>query len=147
MYYTIRHQTVFRYPQPVSEMVMEVRAQPRTEWTQHCLSFEMHVTPKARVMNYRDYLGNTVHHFSVPAKTSQLTMVTTALVEVQPFREWPLALAPSSWAQVDSAVDEGEFYDMLLPSDFAKPSPLLLELVWAAILNYMGHLEDWYRSL
>ena len=128
MYYTIRHQSVFRYPQPVSEMVMEVRAQPRTEWTQHCLSFEMQVTPKTRVMHYRDYLGNTVHHFSVPAKTSQLTIVTTALVEVQPFREWPLALAPSAWALVDSALDQGEYYDMLLPSDFAKPSPLLLEL-------------------
>lgn len=128
MYYTIRHQTLFRYQQPVSELVMEVRAQPRTEWTQHCLSFEMHVTPRARVDHYRDYLGNTVHHFTLPGKTAQLSIVTTALVEVQPFREWPLALPPSSWALVDSAVDQGEFYDLLLPSDFAKPSPLLLEL-------------------
>lgn len=128
MYYTIRHQTTFRYAQPVSELVMEVRAQPRTEWTQHCLSFEMHVTPRTRVLHYRDYLGNTVHHFNVPAKVSQLNIITTALVEVQPFQDWPQALAASAWDQVDHAVEQGEFLDFLLPSDFAKPSPLLLEL-------------------
>jgi transglutaminase-like putative cysteine protease len=128
MYYTIRHQTTFRYEHPISELVMEVRAQPRTEWTQHCLSFEMHVSPKTRVLNYRDYLGNTVHHFNVPAKVSQLNIVTTALVEVQPFREWPDRLPESAWDQIDHAVEQGEFFDFLLPSDFAKPSPLLLEL-------------------
>jgi transglutaminase-like putative cysteine protease len=128
MYYTIRHQTTFRYPQPISELVMEVRAQPRTEWTQHCLSFEMHVSPRTRVLSYRDYLGNTVHHFNVPAKTSLLNIITTALVEVQPFREWPERLPASSWDQIDTAVDNGEFLDFLLPSEFAKPSPLLLEL-------------------
>ena len=41
MYYSIRHQTKFRYSHPVSESIMELRLQPRTEWTQHCLSFEI----------------------------------------------------------------------------------------------------------
>lgn len=133
MYYSIRHQTKFRYAQPVAETVMEVRVQPRTEWTQHCLSFDIQVWPRARVMSYRDYLGNTVHHFNVPARTDTLAIVATSMVDVQPFLEWPATLAPDAWQQIDALNESGEHHEMLLPSDFARPSPLLEEL--AAKLN------------
>ena len=33
MYYAIRHQTKFRYQAPVSESIMELRMQPRTEYS------------------------------------------------------------------------------------------------------------------
>lgn len=128
MYYSIRHQTKFRYAQPVAETVMEVRVQPRTEWTQHCLSFDIQVWPRARVMSYRDYLGNIVHHFNVPARTDALTIVATSMVDVQPFLEWPESLPQDAWKQIDAANETGEHHEMLLPSDFARPSPLLNEL-------------------
>jgi transglutaminase-like putative cysteine protease len=128
MYHSIRHQTKFRYNEPVRETIMEVRLQPRTEWTQHLLSFDLQVLPRARVLQYRDHLGNTVHHFSLPGSLEALSIISTALVDVQPFREWPDALPVSAWSEVDSMIADGEHHEMLLPSDFARPTPLLAEL-------------------
>lgn len=128
MYHSIRHQTKFRYLEPVRETIMEVRLQPRTEWTQHCLSFDLQVTPRARVMQYRDHLGNIVHHFSLPGATEFLSIVSTSLVDVQPFRDWPDALPVDSWNELDAFTLNGEYHEMLLPSDFAHPTPLLAEL-------------------
>jgi hypothetical protein len=41
MFYTIRHLTKFRYSAAVSESIMEVRMQPRTEAMQRCLNFQL----------------------------------------------------------------------------------------------------------
>ena len=38
--------------------------------------------PRTRVASYRDYLGNTVHHFDVPGQHRQLIIVAEALVDV-----------------------------------------------------------------
>ena len=131
MYYSIRHQTRFRYSSPVSESIMEMRLQPRTEWTQHCLSFEIDLEPRTRVFHYRDYLGNTIHHFNVPGPHQQLDIVSTSLVEVSPFADWPLKLAPTAWDEIDAQVNNGDYYEMLMPSDFAQPTPALWELAAA----------------
>ncbi len=131
MYYSIRHQTRFRYSSPVSESIMEMRLQPRTEWTQHCLSFEIDLDPRTRVFHYRDYLGNTVHHFNVAGPHQQLDIVSTSLVEVNPFADWPLKLASSAWDEIDAQVHKSDYYEMLMPSDFAQPTPALMELAVA----------------
>jgi transglutaminase-like putative cysteine protease len=68
MYYSIRHLTKFRYSEHVSESLMEARMQPRSDGPQRCLTFQLMVHPRARVQFYRDYLGNTVHHFDVPGR-------------------------------------------------------------------------------
>ncbi len=110
---------------------MEMRLQPRTEWTQHCLSFEIELEPRTRVFHYRDYLGNTVHHFNVPGQHQQLDIVSTSLVEVTPFADWPLKLEATAWDEVDAQVNNGDYYEMLMPSDFAEPTPSLMELAVA----------------
>ena len=107
---------------------MEMRLQPRTEWTQHCLSFEIDLDPRTRVFHYRDYLGNTVHHFNVPGQHQQLDIVSTSLVEVSPFADWPLTLPPTAWDEIDAQVHNGDYYEMLMPSDFAQPTPALMDL-------------------
>src|SRR5688572_23738369 len=131
MYYAIRHVTRFRYSSPVSQSVMELRMEPRSEKGQRCLNFQLALNPTARLMFYRDYLSNIVHHFDIPGPHRQLTIVAEATVEMKPFAELPERLAPESWAEVQRlAVTE---YDMLLPSTLTQPTPLLDEL--AAELN------------
>src|SRR6202007_1978981 len=68
MFYSIRHLTQFRYDSPVSESLMEMRMHPRTEGAQRCLSFQVSIDPRTQTNNYRDYLGNIIHHFDVPEK-------------------------------------------------------------------------------
>ncbi len=97
MFYTVRHLTQFRYNSAVSESLMEVRMQPRTEGAQRCLSFQLSVDPRAQVYFYRDYLGNSVHHFDVPGKHTHLRIIAEALVEVQTAGLLPPRLGSGDW--------------------------------------------------
>jgi transglutaminase-like putative cysteine protease len=126
MYFAIQHQTRFRYDIPVSESLMELRMQPRSEGTQLCHNFLVKVNPKARVMSYRDHLGNHVHHFNVAAKHLELLIVTEAMVETFAPQAMPQALEPSAWQDLDAMVEREDYWEFLMPSDFAQ-STLLLE--------------------
>ena len=128
MYYSIQHQTKFRYSATVSETTMEVRLQPRSEWTQHCLTFDLDVSPRARMFHYRDHLGNLVNHFNVPARHDDLIITATSLVEVAPFSNWPETMERGLWGEIDAEVARDDFWEMLMPSHYAKPSSLLVEL-------------------
>jgi len=129
MYYSIRHLTQFRYDSPVSESLMEVRMHPRSEGPQRCLSFQVSVDPRAQVSSYRDYLGNSIHHFDVPQKHTQLRVVAEALVEVQAMPELPKRLGADSWDQLDALVAAGDYWETLMPSQFAHSGPALEQLI------------------
>jgi transglutaminase-like putative cysteine protease len=125
MYYSIRHVTKFRYSAHVSESLMEARMQPRSDGPQRCLSFQLMVQPKARVQFYRDYLGNTVHHFDVPGRHKQLSIVADALVDVQPPAPLPGSLAEGAWEELDEMIAAGDYIEMLMPSQFCESTELL----------------------
>jgi transglutaminase-like putative cysteine protease len=126
-YYTIHHVTRFRYSAPISESIMEVRIQPRSEGIQRCLDFQLHSSPRARIMNYRGEYGNRVHHFDVPNRHNQLTITAEALVEVTTPPPIPKALVSRAWDELDALTATDEYWDMLMPSHFARPSELLRE--------------------
>jgi transglutaminase-like putative cysteine protease len=140
LYYSIRHVTRFRYSAPISESVMEVRMQPRTEAAQRCLSFNLSINPRARVMNYRDHLGNNIHHFDIPGQHTRLVVTAEALVEMGTFPALPDALSTDAWAALDQAVDEGDYWEFLMPSHFATSTALLHEL--AAELGIEQRRDD-----
>lgn len=125
MFYSIRHLTRFRYDSPVRESLMEVRMHPRTETNQRCLSFQLSVDPRARVNVYRDYLGNSVHHFDVPAKHTELAILAESLVEMEPPAELPETLGPDAWHDLDALTAAGDYWEMLMPSFYACPSDAL----------------------
>ncbi|HEY4363375.1 MAG TPA: transglutaminase family protein [Bryobacteraceae bacterium] len=129
MFFTIRHLTRFRYDAPVSESLMEVRMHPRTEGYQRCLSFELSVDPRARVNLYRDYLGNSVHHFDVPGKHTELRILAEALVEMEEPAPLPEALEATAWDELDALVGAGDYWETLHPSQFASPGPGLEKLI------------------
>ncbi|MGB6947557.1 MAG: transglutaminase family protein [Bryobacteraceae bacterium] len=127
MYYSIRHVTKFRYSAHVSESLMEARMQPRSDAAQRCLSFQLNVQPKTRVQSYRDYLGNTVHHFDVPGRHKQLSIVADALVDVQPVLALPKSLGENAWEELDDMIAAGDYIEMLMPSQFGQSTDLLEE--------------------
>jgi len=129
VFYSIRHLTRFRYASAVSESLMELRMHPRTEGGQRCLSFLLSVEPRTRVYEYRDYLGNTVHHFDVPGHHRELKIVAEALVEIEPAAELPDGLDPVAWDELDQQASAGDYWEMLMPSQFAHPSEALLSLI------------------
>lgn len=99
--------------------------QPRNEGWQRRHTFDLSINPRGRVMNYRDYLGNTVHHFDIPGQHSQLTITAQAMVELTPSASLPEALAPDTWQALDQMVADGDYWEMLAPSHFARSTDLL----------------------
>ena len=127
-FYSIRHLTRFRYSSPITESIMEARMHPRSDSSQHCLTFSLSVSPRCRVFTYRDHLGNNVHHFDIPGEHSQLVIVAESVVEQHGPVEVPQFLSPDAWSALDELIGSGDYWEMLLPSQFAVESPALLEL-------------------
>ena len=127
MFYAIRHFTRYRYSKPVSQSSMEVRMHPRSEYSQRCFTFQLSVSPRARVFSYHDHTGNVIHHFDIPEQHRQLTIIADALVDVDPPAELPEALEKDSWRQLDEMIERDDYWDMLMPSHFARTSPALDE--------------------
>ena len=124
MLYSVRHITRFRYKPAVRESMIELRMQPRSEGNQRCLSFDLKVKPDAVVIQYRDFLGNVVHHFDIAGKHTELSINAQSVVEILPPATLQRNSAPG-WSQLDAAIAAGNYWETLLPSDFARPTPLL----------------------
>jgi transglutaminase-like putative cysteine protease len=125
--YSVRHTTTFRYEPAVRESVMEVRLQPRSDGEQRCLSFALDVDPAANVMRYRDFAGNTVHHFNIAGSHSRLKITAQSDVEVQS-ASLPRPSDSGDWTDLDAVVAGTDHWEMLLPSIFAHGSEPLEEL-------------------
>jgi transglutaminase-like putative cysteine protease len=125
MAYSVRHITKFGYEPAVRESVMEVRMQPRTDARQRCMTFSLGVLPQATVMVYRDFFGNMVHHFDIPGRTNLIEVDAQAIVDVLAAPENSQAV---TWGELDAQVAKGDFWEMLLPSHFARPTDLLEKL-------------------
>ncbi|MCA9886183.1 MAG: transglutaminase family protein [Anaerolineae bacterium] len=125
MFYAITHLTDYHYSGPITDSVMELRIHPRSEIGQRCIRFDLEVSPDARILNHRDYLGNTVHTFDIPAPHTELAIKAESFVEVKTPPPLPDALPYEAWDQLDKAIEEREIYDMLLPGQYTKVTPLL----------------------
>ena len=147
MYYSIRHLTKFLYKSQVSESIMETRMHPRSDANQRCLTFQLSVSPRCRVFSYRDHLANHVHHFDIPGQHGQLVIVAESLVEMQPHGELPQSLPEGSWEELDALVHAGDYWEMLLPSEFATPTEALDALAGELKLERKGDPLSVLRQL
>jgi len=138
MIYSVRHTTIFRYEPAVRESIMEVRLQPRSDGDQRCLNFALKVDPPANIMQYRDFLGNTVHHFDIAAAHAEVTVTAQSSVEVQTAPA-PRGADCGDWSDLDALLAGGDYWEMLLPSHFASPTPALEELAKALECERRGN--------
>jgi len=122
----------------VRESNMEVRLQPRSDGEQRCLNFTLKVDPAANIMQYRDFLGNTVHHFDIAAAHTQVVVAATSQVEVQDVPV-PRTSDCGDWSDLDAQIAESDYWEMLLPSQFARPSPALEEFAKALEFERRGN--------
>jgi transglutaminase-like putative cysteine protease len=125
--YSIKHLTSFRYTPAVGETLMEVRLQPRSDTQQRCIAFSLDVNPHTTVMTYRDFYGNAVHHFDIPGRHETINVVTESTVEMLPRRDIE-TLRQSNWDELDELVSQGDYWEMLLPSQFAHGTEKLEKL-------------------
>jgi len=126
MAFSIKHVTTIRYHPAVGERVMEGRMQPRSAVRPRCITLSLDVNPPANVMSYRAFFGNAVHHFDIPGRHTLIEVAAHAIVDINP-AAWP-AVHYGTWEDLDTRVAEGDYWEMLLPSQYAKPTGLLAEL-------------------
>src|SRR5580700_7900724 len=118
MTYLIRHVTSFSYQPAVGESVMEVRLQPRSDTRQRCLTSTIDVTPAVTVSDYLDFYGNAGHHFVLPCKHSSIEVSSETTVDMLPRLDIE-NIERSSWSELDKLVAHGDYWEMLLHSQFA----------------------------
>jgi transglutaminase-like putative cysteine protease len=128
MLYAIRHFTRYRYSHFVWQSMMEVRMHPRSEGNQRCFVFQLSVNPRARIFGYTDSYGNLVHHFDLPSRHGQLTIISDSLVNIEAPPSVPQLMAYERWSDLGQLVEKKDYWDMLMPSHFARPSAELEEL-------------------
>jgi transglutaminase-like putative cysteine protease len=128
MLYAIRHFTRYRYSHSVWQSMMEVRMHPRSEGNQRCFVFQLSVNPRARIFGYADSYGNLVHHFDLPSRHGQLTIISDALVNIEAQSAIPETMDYAGWTDLEHIVEKKDCWDMLMPSHYARPSPELEEL-------------------
>jgi transglutaminase-like putative cysteine protease len=142
----ITHQTDLSYSALISESVMELRMAPRQEQDQHRLSFTLGVGPPTSAFSYFDWLGNTVHAFTVNSFHDHIRIVATSVVEtdrvrVQPERfldRWPTPVDNFDYAMWDYLQFGGpiqdspklrELVDILAPEDGMSLGELALRML------------------
>ena len=128
MFYAIRHFTRYRYSHLVWQSMMEVRMHPRSEGHQRCFVFQLSVNPRARIFGYTDFYGNLVHHFDLPSRHGHLTIISDALVNIDGPPSIPEVMEYEGWQDLEELVEKNDYWDMLMPSHFARSSPELEEL-------------------
>jgi transglutaminase-like putative cysteine protease len=128
MFYAIRHFTRYRYSRSVWQSMMEVRMHPRSEGNQRCFVFQLSVNPRARIFGYTDSYGNLVHHFDLPSRHGQLTIISDALVNIEEQPSIPEDMEYEAWQELEDLVERKDYWDMLMPSYFARTSPELEKL-------------------
>jgi transglutaminase-like putative cysteine protease len=128
MFYAIRHFTRYRYSRSVWQSMMEVRMHPRSEGNQRCFVFQLSVNPGARIFGYTDSYGNLVHHFDLPSRHGQLTIISDALVNIDAQPSIPEVMEYEGWQELEDLVEKKDYWDMLMPSHFARSSPELEQL-------------------
>jgi transglutaminase-like putative cysteine protease len=64
----------------------------------------------------------------VPGVHRQLTIVAESMVDVTPREVLPMGLSEDAWSQLDAQLANGDFWEMLAPSQFAHWTALIEEL-------------------
>jgi transglutaminase-like putative cysteine protease len=106
---------------------MEVRLQPLTDGEQRCLNFALIIEPAATVMHYRDFVGNTVHHFDIAGSHNVVKVTANSTVEIQA-SDRPKAPECGDWADLDAQVAASDYWEMLLSSHYVRSGELLEKL-------------------
>jgi transglutaminase-like putative cysteine protease len=123
----ITHQTDLTYSDLISESVMELRMVPRQAEDQHRLSFTLALGPATQASSYFDWLGNTVHAFTINAFHRQIRIVASSVVETQRDKVDPREL-PDVWPTDVGRMDY-TLYDYLAFRGPIVDSPPLRQVI------------------
>ncbi|MEM7576074.1 MAG: transglutaminase family protein [Planctomycetota bacterium] len=104
MQYAIRHETEYRYAQPVTLEHVSAHLRPRAVAFQTCQNFALDITPTPmQLREYCDYFGNPCTHFMIEGPHERLLVSATCRVHVRD-RDKPTEGGCSAWESLRDAL-------------------------------------------
>src|SRR5262245_57675893 len=76
----VENRTFYNYEQPVSSNTNELRLKPVSSHVQNCDSYEVQITPSARLSDYTDFYFNYVQFFEVAEAHQELSIASVSEV-------------------------------------------------------------------
>jgi transglutaminase-like putative cysteine protease len=109
MIYDVRHRTLIRYEQLVTEAHHVLHLVPRNSVRQRRIAAMLTVEPEPSQLTVNeDYFGNVMHHLTIQAPHQELLIEASSRVEISAPAEPVNPGASPSWEGVASALASGE---------------------------------------
>lgn len=154
MRWDIQHKTRYDYAAPVRDSFNELRLQPLSNAQQTVESFDVKISPAAKLRSYHDFYSNVIHHFDITEPHSTLEIESKLLVETHAEHRLAPDARPVSMSRVGEALRGERAYDFILASRYVDLNPETWRLaidasqneddIWQVALKLMrfvhGHL-------
>jgi len=118
----IRHITTYRYEDPVSDSVNEIRLSPRTNFRQSCYHHSISVEPKAPLFTYEDSFGNRIHAFTVNRRHQELviTSESTVVTHDNDGQLGRVLTCEEDWSTLADEKLQNKYAEFLMPTQYAS---------------------------
>ena len=134
MRYLVRHQTTYRYSDPVQVSINQVCLRPRSSAGQTLLRHALAISPASRIRTeWTDFFGNLQVQYHVSDVHREMTILAESEVDVHA-REWPDPDATSPWESARAGVAKPATDAALDASQYRFDSPMIGAS--AALLDY-----------
>jgi len=153
----ICHVTTYRYDDPVTDSVNEIRLAPRTNYRQSCYHHSVSIEPNAPLLTYEDSFGNRIHAFTVnhPHRELVIKSVSTVVTHDNDGVRRRILTPEEDWATLadDGVQNKYAEYLMATPYTFAsddvaafadgcrKPGEGVYEHVTGLVARIYGEFE------
>ncbi|WP_309118332.1 transglutaminase family protein [Paenibacillus sp.] len=122
MKFKICHVTTYRYDEPVTDSVNEIRLAPRTNYRQSCYHHSVAIEPNAPLLTYEDGFGNRIHAFTVNASHRELVIRSESTVVTHDndgLRKRVLT-PEEDWAALASDAVQNKYAEYLIPTPYTE---------------------------
>ena len=127
--YEIEHVSRYRYERRVRQCMMVLCLEPRRDWAQRLLHFEIETHPAGGLSPERDCFGNTRHVLDLHRTHEALEIAARSTVERTPSTALPGHLGTAAWEEVRALGRSFTEWHFVRPSPLIPPTPALSEFV------------------
>jgi transglutaminase-like putative cysteine protease len=112
----IHHVLRLRFSEPIRELYVQCRLEPRHDGSQSVLSFATRSRPKANFFASLDAMGNQVHSADIPREIGELVIISDSVVEPAKSGLLPDRLSEDDRAAIAKLADGADFWDFMQPT-------------------------------
>jgi transglutaminase-like putative cysteine protease len=136
MRYAVRHETHYRYSEPVDLGLHMIRLMPVNLARQHVLCRQLTIDPPPTTLaDFSDHFGNIVHRAAIETTHDRFAVTLAATIEVAPAN--PSPPPGPAWEEIRSAMRLDGFAAPTPVAEFVYGSPLAR--IETEATRYAGH--------